>query len=648
MLFSYYRRPLFLLLLVYAAGIYLFRAHLLKPDDALPFALPRSGALIEGRVSQYPVPGRGGVHFALETESVYGRPLKTGLMVYARSMGGASCRDKVSFLADLDEPPGAAMPGGLDWADFLARRGITAQARARDVELTGRANPFIRLARAFHYSALETYGLSLPAESAAVMGGIVLGDNKSVPQGLKTAYQDSGAMHLLIAAGLKEGFVVAIVFFFCSWLGLGRKYCGLAALGISGLYVIAAGFDAPLVRSYLMFSTGLGAYLLKREAGAFHALTVACLAILLFSPRSLFEAGFQMSFLAVYGLCVGMSLWVEYLKVKGFLGKVLELFLVSFFTQLGLYPLLAFYFHKVSLISLFSNIVLVPASYIVMALGFLMAFFSKAGPVFRALAWAGGASVDLFDKGVWFFAELPFAYIRVPEPSVWVVAGYFILAFAVLHAPLFGFRNRRLYAVLALGLGVMAIGPLGRAAVPGARSCRAVLFGDADTSCAFVYANPGGLYIVNPGIDGGKLAEAVFSGGGRTVEGALLTSLERKNFSGLEKLSGLVGIRTVLVPYGPQPPELKRVLAELEKNGTVVGRMWPDLPDGGPVNAFWDGDGPGYTGGSDILGWEIGGVRIGGGGKYAQQKDIAQGGLPARAEAQERKTVTREFFPPGR
>jgi len=647
MLFSYYRRPLFLLLLAYAGSIYLFHDHFLKPDDALPFSLPRAGVLVEGRVSEYPVPGRGGMRFALATESIYGRPLKTGLMVYARSMGGASCRDKVSFLADLDEPPPASMPGGLDWADFLARRGIAAQARAVDIEVTGRANAFIRLARSFHYLALETFDRSLPAESAAVMGGVVLGDKKSVSPGLKTAFQDSGAMHLLIAAGLKEGFVVAIIYFLCSWLGLRREYAGLAALIVSGFYVIAAGFDSPLVRSYLMFSTGFCAYLLRREAGAFHALTVACLAILVFSPRSLFEAGFQMSFLAVYGLCAGMSLWVEYLKVKGFWGKVLALFLVSFFTQLGLYPLLAFYFHKVSLISLFSNIVLVPASYIVMALGFLMAFFSKAGFVFKGLAYAGGLSVVIFIKGVRFFAELPFASIHVAEPSGWLVAGFFILAFAVIHAPLFGFKNRRLYLVLALGVAVMAAGPVIRAAAPGPQSYRVALFGDTNTYCAFVYAEPGGLYIVNPGIKGEKLADAVFSGGGRTAEGILLTSLEEKNFSGLEALADMVEIRNILVPYGPQPDGLKRVLAKLEKAGSSVVKVWPGMSAGGRIEAFWDGREAGYTGNNDVLGWEIGGVRIGGEGKYAEQKNPAPGSLPARIEAQKEKTMTLEL-PSGR
>ncbi|MDO8806708.1 MAG: hypothetical protein Q7R35_20025, partial [Elusimicrobiota bacterium] len=97
MLFSYYRRPLFLLLLFYAGGILLFRGVFIRPPEKLPFPLPRSGVLVEGRVAEYPAAAPGGARFTLETDKVYGQPFKTGLMVYARSMAGASYGDRISF-----------------------------------------------------------------------------------------------------------------------------------------------------------------------------------------------------------------------------------------------------------------------------------------------------------------------------------------------------------------------------------------------------------------------------------------------------------------------------------------------------------------------------------------------------------------------
>lgn len=636
MLFSYYRRPLFLLLLAYAGGIFAFRHALLKPPADLPFPLPRAGAAIEGRVTEYPASVPGGLRFAVETTSVYGAPLKAGLMVYARGeAGGASYGDTVSLFADLEAPPGASVPGSLDWADYLARRGIGAQARAHEVEVIKPAGWLLLKARGFRSAALSSFRAGLAPEAAAVFGGVVLGEKRSVPQDLKAAFQDSGAMHLLVASGSNVGFVVAVVYFLCSKLGLGRRYSGLAALGLAGFYVLAAGLDTPLVRGYLMFAAGLGAWLLRRESGAFQALTAAALLILLLLPRSLFEASFQMSFLASYGLVVGMALWGQYVKAGGLAGGALGLLLVSFFAQLCLYPVLAVYFHKISLVSLLSNMILVPASGVAMGIGFLLAL--SGGWLFRALAWTAGLFMEFFIGTVRFFAGLPFAAVSVPEPSAWFVAGFFVLAFALLHAPLLGFRRRRLYFSAAAGLGVIAAGTLSQFWSGGEGGRRALLFGDSNTSCVLVRA-PAGFYLANPGLAGRKLADALLAEGRRSLEGVLLTSLEEKNYNGLEELARLVTVKNIFVPYGPQPQPLRALLERSAAGGCRVHRLWPGEEVAG-VRAGWSGP-AGYTGGG-ITEWEAGGLRIRNGGALAES---ACGGYSA--VAQRGKTVLLEFFLP--
>lgn len=634
MLFSYYRRPLFLLLLAYAGGIFLLRDRLLRPPE-LPFALPRSGVPLEGRVAEYPVAVPGGLRFALETTSVYGAPLKTGLMVYAKGeAGGASYGDTVSLFADLEAPPGASAPGSLDWADYLARRGIGAQARAHEAAVTRPAGPLLRLARRFRHSALASFRAGLEPEAAAVFGGVVLGEKRSVPPDLKAAFQDSGAMHLLVASGSNVGFVVAVVYVLCSLLGLRRRYAGLVALGLAGFYVLAAGLDAPLVRAYLMFAAGLCAWLLRRESGAFQALTAAALLILALSPRSLFDAGFQMSFLAAYGLSVGLALWGRYLP-GGPAGKVSGLLMVSFFAQLCLYPVLAVYFHKISLVSLLSNMALVPASGVAMALGFLLAL--SGGWLFEVLARAAGLFMQAFIGTVRFFAGLPVASVSVPEPSAWLVAGFFVLAFALLHAPLLGFRRRRLYFSAAAGLGVIAAGTLSQFWSGGEGGRRALLFGDSNTSCVLVRA-PAGFYLANPGLAGRKLADALLAEGRRSLEGVLLTSLEEKNYNGLEELARLVTVKNIFVPYGPQPQPLRALLERSAAGGCRVHRLWPGEEVAG-VRAGWSGP-AGYTGGG-ITEWEAGGLRIRNGGALAES---ACGGYSA--VAQRGKTVLLEFFLP--
>lgn len=633
---SYYRRPLFLLLAAYAAGIFLLRGRLLDPSGALPFQLPRAGAIVEGRVAEYPAAAPGGVRFRLETSSLYGRPLRAGLMVYAPADSGVSFGDRISLLADLEAPQGARAPGSLDWADYLSKRGIAAQARARDLEILRPPGPLLRLARGFRSYALRAFEKGLGPEEAAVMAGMVMGEKRAVPAGLQDAFRDSGAMHLLVASGSNVGFVTAVVYLLCGWLGLSRRRSGLLALLLAGFYVLAAGLDPPLVRAYLMLAAGFLALLLKRESGGFQALTAAALLILLAQPRALFDAGFQMSFLAAYGLVIGMSAWKERLRAGGLTGKALQLLAISFFAQLCLYPLLAVYFHRISLVSLLSNMVLVPASGAAMALGFLMAV--SGGPVFSAAAWGAQRYMALFIKAVRFFAGLPHAAVSVPEPSALFVAGFLVFAFALLHAPLFGFRGRGLYLTAGLGLSAALLGLLPAPGSGGRYQAR--LFGGGDTRCALVSV-PSGLYLVNPGMKGRTLAAAVLSSGRRSLDCVLLTSLEKKNYGGLEELAGLVKVRSVLLPPGPRPGGLGVLLEKLSRGGTRVATLWPGEKDrDSGVEAGWDGYSPGYSGLSDVVAWELPGFRIAGGGASAE-RDC--GGTRGSLEAESGKTVSMEF-----
>ena len=439
MRFSYYKRPLFLLLLCWTAGILVFRyAPLYLKNggaDRVSLPIPAYAVRLEGRVAQYPVYSRGSWRFTLDAASVDGAAGAAGFMVYARDMGGASYGDKVALSAKLAEPFNYAIPGNLDWRGYLSGRGITAEARADRLEIIRKAPFIIRCAAKFRAKALEVFEGTFTADRASVLAGIVLGEKKRVSDELKTAFQDSGAMHLLVASGSNVGFVTFVVYFLCSKFKIRKKYSGLLALLCAGFYVLAAGLEAPLVRAYVMFLAALGGYLLDRDSGVFQGLIIACLAILLIDPPALFDAGFQMSFIASYGITAGMTLWDGLIKFKGPARSLSRMLLVSFFAQAGLYPLMALYFHKISLISIVSNVLLVPASGIIMGLGFVTLLSSWSGVLFPAVKALTGSAAGAFIWLVKAFAAFKYSSIPVSPPSGFTLAAYFIFVFVLLHAP---------------------------------------------------------------------------------------------------------------------------------------------------------------------------------------------------------------------
>jgi competence protein ComEC len=406
MRFSYYKRPLFILLLCWAAATLAFRFARPPSEDisrGLP-PLPAAKVRLEGRVAQYPVHVGKLWRFAFEVSSVAGTGADTVVMAYAADMGGASYGDRAAFTAALAEPFNYAIPGNLDWRNYLAGRGIGAEARGGRLEIIKKAPFPISLAASFRARALKTFEDNFTADQASVLAGVVLGEKKSVSEELKTAFQDSGAMHLLVASGSNVGFVTFLVYFLCSRFRIGKKYSGLLAFACAGFYVLVAGLEAPLVRGYVMYSAALAGYLLDRDSGIFQGLVIACLAILCIEPSSLFDAGFQMSFIASYGITVGMTLWDGLIRLKGPALTLVRILLVSFFAQAGLYPLMALYFHKVSLVSIVSNVLLVPASGVIMGLGFATLLVSAPAKLFSAVKALTGFVLAAFIWLIKWFA----------------------------------------------------------------------------------------------------------------------------------------------------------------------------------------------------------------------------------------------------
>jgi len=101
------------------------------------------------------------------------------------------------------------------------------------------------------------------------------------------------------------------------------------------------------------------------------------------------------------------------------------------------------------------------------------------------------------------------------------------------------------------------------------------VFSDRDTRSVALRYGANGLFLFNPGISGSKLANAALHYGFREAEGVFVSTLSRRDWSGLEELAGLIRIKRVLVPYGPLHPELSGALERMAADGAVVGRVWP-------------------------------------------------------------------------
>ena len=630
MLLSYYKRPLVLMLLLLCGAIVALKDNFLKPADVPPFNMPRYSALVEGRVAEYPVSQGGKARFEIDQVSIYHKPIKSSLMVYAKDVRNFSYGDRIGFLADIYEPAENYVPGGLNWSAYLFRRGISAEARAvSTIDIVSEAPAYIKFASSFRDRILSSFKKNLPENEAAVLSGIVIGEKRSVDEKLKDSFQKSGAMHLLVASGSNVGFVVVVVYAICAWFGLRRRFSGFFALFAAGIYVVACGLDMPLVRAYAMFAACLFAFMCRRESGGFHSLVLAAFVILLCSPRSLFDTGFQLSFLAAYGLVAGTSIWNERIKKlcdrlftpkrKKKPGKgaaiaysISSLLFVSLFAQVFLYPLMAAYFHQISLVSLVSNLFLVPMSGVLMFCGFLLAIMPSLGIITSAIAFCTSLCLKIFILLINIFAAFPLASISFAEPSWLVICGFYVLAWTFIHWPLLYFAK---YLLPPMGILLMLAQPVMQSVGTIKTKQQAHLFGNKEVSTVIIALRKG-IFLVNPGQNGKKLADAIYAQGRYSINAVLFTSIDEKTFQGLPDLAQKLKIRNIYLPYGPMNDDMYRALSAARHSGANIQQVWPEEKEG-DVHLMWPEQVYGYAGRGEPYDWKVYDVKITNNGRCA-------------------------------
>jgi len=279
--------------------------------------------------------------------------------------------------------------------------------------------------------------------------------------------------------------------------------------------------------------------------------------------------------------------------------KIAELAIISFFAQLFLYPLLAVYFHKISIVSIISNLVLVPASGLAMTIGFAMAIWPPSWPLWTLLIKAAYAFMAFFIGAVKFFAGLPFSAFFIPSPDAVVIAGYFIAAFALIHAPLL--RRRSIYAAFFGFLLIAAayIWPHDKNEIS--------LFTDGQVFSALIRCKDGKLIIVNPSLNSKSVSESVLFAGKFSVDFVLLTDLNENKIRALAKLSDRINIKNIILPPGSRP---EIILPSLTiKSALNTKSIWPGENILPAITLDW-GDIKGYSGHDDSYDWHICKARV--------------------------------------
>ena len=274
---------------------------------------------------------------------------------------------RVLVTGELSRPAPADNPGMLDYEAWCARRRIAWLGRG-GVEILEPAGPLaegVVVARARARAAIDS---AAPTEGGALLLGLLLGDQSTLPLWISRAFEATGTTHLLSVSGLHVSGVALLAF------GLGRRLGrrfgairpdvpgALLALPASILFVALAQFPVAGVRSGLMVVLALLGRLMARRADGRNLIGLTALIVLADDPGLVREPAFQLSFCAVLALVLFAG------EGRGLPGLLRASVVASLIT----FPIQCAHFGTVSPFSPLANLLVVPAaSAVVVPLGLL-------------------------------------------------------------------------------------------------------------------------------------------------------------------------------------------------------------------------------------------------------------------------------------
>jgi competence protein ComEC len=365
--------------------------------------------------------------------------------------------DKVEIAGKLELPAFFEnSENSFDYRKYLAKDGIYATMYYSKVKLCkeagAEANILTSLSRRCFAQILDFKGKlrqviyqNLSPPHSLILGSIILGDKKRISDEMKEKLNITGTRHITCISGMHIIILSGMLMRLWLAIGLWRNQAFYLTIIPLIFFIIMVGAPASAIRAGIMAGMILFAQKIERLRSADRAIVFAAVVILFFNPLLLSsDIGFQLSFLASIGIIYLNPITQDFYqqsKLKkyfqltvGSLKSTWDIVFMSLSAQIFTLPILIYNFGYVSLVVIFTNILIIPILPFIFGMGFLFIF---SGVFCGLLAWLLSLPCWLLLSYIIIviekFSNVPFASCNLNIHWIVIPAFYIILGIIVRH-----------------------------------------------------------------------------------------------------------------------------------------------------------------------------------------------------------------------
>ncbi|MBP7174876.1 MAG: DNA internalization-related competence protein ComEC/Rec2, partial [Thermoclostridium sp.] len=346
----------------------------------------------------------------------------------------------------LEKPSGSRNPGGFNYESMLFAQKTPARmaVKTEAIRWSGENKnlPLLRFGLGIRQVILDRLESNLSDEKAALMAAMLTGYRENLTNSMENAFSIAGLTHIMAVSGSNLAFLLFPLLWLLKMLGLNRKAAAVATVPFLFFFVLVTGMEASVLRACVMACVLMAGKALDRKADLLNSLGIASLLLLAVNPFMLFDTGFILSFGATAGLAL------LYARIRGVIPEWVPKFIretvsATIAAQAGILPLLILFFSRISLISLLSNLLVVPLTGITTVMGMVCVVLGSFHPIpaqFIGYMLQSLLHVILFITD--FCASIPWAQVhmqhwRLPAIFAWyavlIPTGVYGLPFFIRH-----------------------------------------------------------------------------------------------------------------------------------------------------------------------------------------------------------------------
>ncbi len=298
--------------------------------------------------------------------------------------------DIIKFKGRLKLPSRQRNPGEFSYREYLKQQrvyGILSLNNHNQImKIKTERNVIISFLYKIRRYLVEIIESNFSKDHSGILQALLLGRKDSLSDSIEEGFRNLGLSHLLVISGFHVGLISYLLYLVVDRLKLAEQWKLIITISFLIFYLLLTGCQLPSLRAVLLISLVLIANTLNRRVDIYNLLAGVAIILLIINPYHLFTVSFQLSFGAVVAISYLAPIIARYLPFKS--EKLKGLLSASLAAQLGLLPILSYYFYQVSYLSIIANLFIMPLITLVLWLGLVFILLNSTHILFLATAFS--------------------------------------------------------------------------------------------------------------------------------------------------------------------------------------------------------------------------------------------------------------------